>query len=442
MDTPFARRADDVVSGILKDVPAEYADAMWTIAPMIVQVYAEAGVGPLTPPPSTVAKRRVRSGLANGRRAARIRLTQTDQALFLMESLNERRVMEPIIGDATIATPTFTVKTFRARPVSKRAVRNIALSVYDRLEAELGRPAGLAGLFVDRASFVRSVAVARRTLAEISTFLKATSPKTVVVGSPMNPLARAMVLVARELGIPSVYIPHAPAANQPWYEDLATDFAGLRGVGEVDFYTDLGAAPDGLVSVGLPYLADTQIPKIDGSLPSVFAPSPVAAPLFKQLILFVADGAGDNVIVSPHPRQSVAMLRTQMPRAWKFATDTSTAELLQKGYPRVIVHNSGVALEALRLGIPAMHVELVGSPSTYVMYDSDAVASAASSDELATWCQSVATEDEREKLVAVARQWASPVGDASVDAGRALIGRAIAHGPRPAPLLDHWGTRA
>ena len=441
MNVPIARRADDVVSRIISDAPAEFSDALWTLAPMIVQVYAEAGIGTPDASRGTVFKRRARTGLANLRRAARIRLVSTEAALFLMESVNERRVMEPILGDDTLPVSSFTIRTFRARPVSTGHAKPVAASVYQRLTDEIGRPAGLAGVFIDRPSLTRNLAVAKRTLDEVRALLTQARPQAVVVGSPMNPLARAMVLVSRELGIPSVYIPHAPAANQPWYEDLATDYAGLRGMGEVDFYSALGAPTAGLTAVGLPYLTEADPPPLDASLPSVFAPSPIAAPLFKRLIDIVAEGAGDNVIVSPHPRQSVAVLRTQMPRTWKFASDVSTVELLERGHPRVIVHNSGVALEALRSGIPSIHIELEGSPSTYVMYDSGAVSTASSADALATLCSSVVSDEERVKLIDVARHWASPVGAESAEAGKALIARAVAEGPRSGPLLDHWKRR-
>lgn len=441
MNNPIARRADNAIADVLGRLPSDHVDAAWTLAPMIVQIYAEAGVGPLDPAFTTIVKRRVRSGLANARRAVRIRLTATDRAVFLMESVNERRVMEPIIGDETVPLPTLRMQTFRARPVATSRTRATADTMYDALVERLGRPDGLAGLFIDRKSLRRSVAVATRTIGEARAFLTSHGPSAVVVGSPMNPLARAMVLAARELSIPTIYLPHAPAANQPWYEDLATDYAGLRGVGEVDFYAELGAPREGLTTVGLPYLADAEPPVINPDLPTVFAPSPIAAPLFRKLIDTVAAGAGSNVLVSPHPRQSVAVLRTQMPRSWKFASDISTAELLRSGHPRVIVHNSGVALEALRLGIPAIHVELTGSPSTYVMYDSGAVTVAGSAEELRDLCGTVVTDDDRKKLISVASEWSSPIGEASVAAGRALVDRAIDEGPRPAPLLDHWGRR-
>ena len=58
------------------------------------------------------------------------------------------------------------------------------------------------------------------------------------------------MLAAREAGIATVYIPHAPVISDARLVDLPVDYAGLRGPAEVDHYEALGAPGERLAVVG------------------------------------------------------------------------------------------------------------------------------------------------------------------------------------------------
>ena len=68
--------------------------------------------------------------------------------------------------------------------------------------------------------------------------------------------ARALVLAAREAGIATVYIPHAPVISDARLVDLPVDYAGLRGPAEVDHYESLGAPGKRLTVVGNPAMGE------------------------------------------------------------------------------------------------------------------------------------------------------------------------------------------
>lgn len=61
-----------------------------------------------------------------------------------------------------------------------------------------------------------------------------TCPKSLTITNPSHPILRAAILASRDLGIPTVYLPHASAS--PLYPVINTDYALLEGKDALDVY--------------------------------------------------------------------------------------------------------------------------------------------------------------------------------------------------------------
>jgi hypothetical protein len=358
--------------------------------------------------------------------------------LFVAVTENQARVQHPVarrVG-AIAPVPRRLLRRRRRRGrLERRATRASA-----ELLAEI-RTAGL-GLPIDPAEMLFMFLFAARCLASARVLLTALEPSAVVVGSMHGAPARALCRLARELGVPSVYLPHAPVIARAQLADLPVDYAGLRGPQEVAYYRGRGADPSLLESIGDPSLAPAEPPPIEDGLPPVFAPSPQGDTQEAELIELAREVLPE-AMVTPHPRSNVRLLEELAPSGWR-VWKGRTYDLLRRGPPTVIQHGSGVALEALGLGIPVIELSYPGKPANYPFAAEPyvrMVSDRASLEEaVREGGQDARNRAAREKLTGWAHEWSWPLGDEAAERGGRLIREAASAGPRPAPIWDAWSA--
>ncbi len=434
---------DSVIDSFLSgNGDTDLCRAIWILRPMMAQAYAMTSKSIIGPAKAVdIAKRRVRATAAAFRRVARVAVWEADGAIYLAETINERRAMQGTFGSESMSHRAASFRTTRMhlfeRPPGAETVQELG----DSIRATLGFPTNPSALFVDHRSFAHAVAVADRSYRVAVQFLSRVRPKSLVVATQQNVLVRGAILAARDLGIPSIYFPHAPVAHVPWYEDLPTDYVGLRGVGEQDFYTAFGVDESLLNITGVPAIGEVEPPEIDPELPSLVALSPIAPASLRRFI-DVVGSVVPRAVVAPHPRQSRTLVKRFIPAEWEMSDGGLTIDLIRLGHPRLILHNSGVAWESLRMGIPTIHVALAGSAPSYAMFGDGAIDEASNADELSVLVERpLPSIEERQRIVDAAMYWGGPLGEESRALARGLIRRAQDEGPRPGPIWDRWGDR-
>ena len=154
--------------------------------------------------------------------------------------------------------------------------------------------------------------------AHFEAALRAVAPRAAVVATTHSAHARALVLAAREAGIATIYIPHAPVISDARLVDLPVDYAGLRGPAEVDHYEALGAPGERLAVVGNAALGE------QGPGPSEAAPARAGAGHrrgrsrgLRATIELAHSVLGERCVLSPHPRTDHDSLRELMPDGWR-----------------------------------------------------------------------------------------------------------------------------
>jgi hypothetical protein len=361
---------------------------------------------------------------------------EAGDAVFACRSTNQARALRKPI--AVLGIPH---GIRNARP-GWRALRSLGRQAQARgeeLVQSIGRlPQGLSELDIAY-GFLASAAMFCRAEAAVT----ARNPRVVVIGSVHGLAHRALAVVARDHGIPSVYIPHAPVLTNAHLVDLPVDYAALRGPEEVDHYAHFGVDP-GLLDV----VGDTSIgralkpPDLDLDRPAVFAPSPDPPHQLTAVISLIASATTEPIVLSPHPRSDVRFLRSIVPDSWS-VWEERTLELLQAGPPLLIQHSSGVALEALQLGIPVIELAFPGRAPSYPFIRQPYVCSVSNTDDLAAALLNArgARDSERVAMMEWSRRWVASVGPDAAAAAVALIDHARTAGPRPTPIWDAWSSR-
>lgn len=255
--------------------------------------------------------------------------------------------------------------------------------------------------------------------------------------------ARGSILAAREFGVPSIYIPHAPLADNVEYADLPTDWVGLRGIAEFDYYSRRGAIRGRTVIVGDPSQDIIHVPsELSGSL--VLALSPWPPVLLKRMMRMVdsATAPRTNVVLAPHPRSNRRRLRKMMPPHWDLWED-STQRLLDKGPRAVIQHSSGVSWDALRRGIPTVELRMDQKLPNYPAIQAPYVHFVSTVEELQDVVRNLdstlPTDLARDDSIAWARRWCAYEGAAATERAVHLVRRVEECGQAAHPVLDFWG---
>jgi hypothetical protein len=283
------------------------------------------------------------------------------------------------------------------------------------------------------------------SLAYFEEILNTARPNLVVVASQHDPRVRALLLLARKRGVASIYFPHAPLARNPQYADVPTDFAGMRGPGEVrTLKTELPEFHEESVwVVGNPAVDGDACPDVDREKPGIMALSNVPSDHIRQEMQMVADAGYGDMVVAPHPAAKIGVIERHLPSGWSLARDNGTRDLLLEGHPYLIQSGSGVALESLALGIPTVELTTgVGFPNYYFI-DERYVYFVSTSKELsAIWgslLDSGAEASKRARWIEWAEYWCAYTGSVAADKALGLLEEADDKGQQADAVLDGWG---
>lgn len=363
-----------------------------------------------------------------------------DQAVFVMDTSRHRWVLEPLLGATPSGRPPARVAPRRlpvpgVTAMSRRGVELADAFVEMLIREEVVAPLPIRNLYDSFLTTLRYLATTDRMLDELR-------PRAVVIATNHNIPSRALAFAARRHGIPTVFFPHAPMIRDERFSDIPADFAGMRGEAEIDRLVALNVGPDRLEVVGDPSLDVLTQPPIDPDGPVAFAlPSILTDEEVRVTVEWVRAAAGDNVVVSPHPRQGEAYARRFAPEGWTVWNDR-TMGLLRKGPPVVIQQSSGVAVESMLLGLPTLQIDLPQHQPNYPALDPEHVRFIGSADQaVAAVADARADSADAERSQAIVdwgRRWSAYQGAEAVERSWAVIQRAVTEGATPAWLNDAW----
>jgi len=198
------------------------------------------------------------------------------------------------------------------------------------------------------------------TQARIQTLLDAHRVRTVVVGSTEHTYARLLIAEARRRGIPSVYVPHAPAATNRIYADLPADYSLLGYTGDARYYAALGAVNNQMPVIGDPFLNCLEQNAFGDSVVVFATTAPWArceAALRRTLQELSRSLATTRhrLLVAPHPRDrttSEAVARSLSLQVLHDRTETAFYRYRVAGM--ITERASGSAILAARRGVPVV----------------------------------------------------------------------------------------
>jgi len=360
-----------------------------------------------------------------------LRCVQVGSTLYVGTGSNQWRSLEPIVERASLDE----VPAVELRPRSLVGIDSPVTEVVRALGDAIGSDPATERMVT------RAARKAQRGLRRAATVLDAAEITRVVVATQHEAEVRAFICEARRRGIPTVYIPHAPLSASVIYDDLPVDLAALRGASEVAHYARLGAEISGLVVVGNPGIGASRPPSIDARMPVVLALSWPIDEAMLAAIAVVYEAVGDDVIVAPHPALSRRRLSEVLPDTWKVLSDRfRTWDLLRLGPWCVIQASSGVAAEALYLGLETIELAFPGRPAAYRFLTEPAVRFAEDSVELRSQVEAaraaIGNATRRQAVREHATRWCSTSGDAAISDALKVIRSPVAS---RSPLLDLWG---
>lgn len=377
------------------------------------------------------ASRTMLAGLRRGRGAT---LTTVGDVLFVHEGANPAATLGPVIDGLAAARGVRPVAHSVRPPLAR-----LAQGLRARREAERAAARELHAAVPG--SLTRALQAAVRAQARAEATLDTVRPRLVVLASQHSTSSRSLIRAARNRSIPTAYLPHAPVADTYQYRDLPTDFAGLRGDREVDFYRSLGATRDAAV-VGNPQGSVLPPARLEPSGPVVFAPRPQSPEQVRAQVIDVA-AAAPEVVVSPHPRmRGKARYEGLWPAHWA-VHEGWTVELFREGPPCVIQRSSGVAWEAMAHGVPVIELATDSAdPPAYLVIREPFARVCRSGADLRTAVvdarRAAGDPAARERLMSWAGEWCAATGEEAVTRAAAWV-ESCALAPRPGgPLLDHW----
>lgn len=267
-------------------------------------------------------------------------------------------------------------------------------------------------------------------------------PRVVVLGSTEHAYLRLLVNRARIRGIPSVYVPHAPAATNRIYADLPADFCLLGYQGDADYYATLGIKSEQCEVIGDP-LAAPRGPLDD---PAGETTSDHGVLLFStgadrpasqlQDALEAVSGAahrlGLDLLVAPHPRDREAAIRATRRLALPlYQGRTVEVFTTHRVVAQVSEHNSGALLYGIQQGIPVFRWT---GPANYVFEEACRVQSL--EEQPSQLLRLLGRSLPHGRLRAVPpSEWSSVPGQQAAKAREEFIGRSLSC---IGPALDSW----
>lgn len=367
--------------------------------------------------------------------------TLQGDVLFVYDQVNPRRTLEAII--AARANAGVDASSAVAQPT--RARRLAAWTKLSRTQATSTKAALADRGLRAPARLSETLLAAARAVTRAEAVVATHDLKAVVVATQHGTSARAYLHCARNAGLPTVYIPHAPVADNVQYRDLPCDYVGLRGAGEVGFYQDLGVQGQ-LDVVGNPAatVLTSNSAVVDGGANErpVFAPSPVPVAQLRPQVDLIRRVFGAEVTLAPHPAMQG---REEYAALWPDWTvhDGRTLELLQAGVPFLVQSSSGVAWEAIAHGVATVELSLDGEPARYPFIHEPEIPHVRDENELRKAFDDAMQEPAgaRSERVALAKHWCSESGEVAAASGAELIERAVEEGAASDMIWDGWRPR-
>lgn len=262
--------------------------------------------------------------------------------------------------------------------------------------------------------------------------------KVLVVATQHNAAVRSMLRSAHHAGVRTIYLPHAPLASNIAYQDLPVNHALLRGPAEVEIYQLGGANQAGLMVVGdpsLPVLRDNSQAHSDQI---VVAGSPNLDRDLGFLIPILNEAGLTQIVISPHPRVKGRI--RGYPSSYRLSSHRTTADLLHSEGAKVLIQsNSGVGLDALRMGIPVIDLRAQGARPIYPFLEDPVVLTAASGGELDLLIKSLpASKDASTAARRLAEQWSARLDGEPAKLAAEAIRNLTGQSPLPPLIMDTW----
>ena len=350
---------------------------------------------------------------------------------------NERRALDAVFDhlgwqESPTAAPA-PASSRRARKLRRKA-QALAEGLVDQMrEEEVELPLPSSRVY---ARFLK----AADSVATLEAVVASSGPLVAAVPSMHSLVARALVWVARQAAVPSVYVPHAPSIGLLELEELPVDYAALRGRMEVERFAEHGVDPGRLEVAGNPTVDEARLAELDLGRPPVLALSPFSEDMLVPLVDLVRSVL-DDAVVAPHPRMDRDSVASLCPAGWEI-WGGRTYDLLKSGPPMLIQCSSGVALESLHLGIPTIQLAFPGAVA-YPFLREPQVPHASSPAELRAAIDearaAAASPARREELLEWARAWSHPSGAEAAARVATLLESAAGAAP-PGPIWDHWSA--
>jgi hypothetical protein len=366
-------------------------------------------------------------------------LTAVGPYVFLSTSVQHDRVLQPII-DALVPSVGASRRVHLPRLGPWAFI--VAVRAAVRFERELDRDHTLARLTGDGAFrwAVHQTAVLQARAERLMRGRHA--PDVLVVATQHGATTRAVLAAAnRSIRVRTVYVPHAPLADNVFYDDLPAHWALLRGPAEVRAYAAAGVDAGRLSAVGDPSIpAPAGVAPRDGRRVLYALSTDHVGSLTNDYAMMVAAGLTE-VEVSMHPRlRDRADLLALIPAGWSLNPSSSTYQrMAEEPFAAVVQHGSGLGLEALALGLPVIELCNPGrTPNYHYTTDPEVPIVATASqlaDALVRAVRSPAADEARQVYAA---EWTVAFGPtAAASAAEALV--AVLAAPRPKRLLlDGW----
>jgi hypothetical protein len=265
--------------------------------------------------------------------------------------------------------------------------------------------------------------------------------RRVLVATQHSTPARALIVAARERHLPSVYVPHAPFAANPFYWDLPADYAGLWGPLEKDLYTEMGADPERMCVIGsmmhdIDAPADSPVALSEGSPKVLVAPSAWPEQQVSHFVRSCAQAIGGRFAIAPHPRNDRDRLAREAPIEALVLSGVAAEHLRE--FTVLVQCSSGVALEGLLAGLNVIEFNPFGGSPNYPFIREPHVVVANTETDLrsALLNETINGEQTRRRLNREwARRWCAHTG---CDAHERLKQFLAATTPQSIPVLDGW----
>lgn len=264
------------------------------------------------------------------------------------------------------------------------------------------------------------------------------SPRIVITASTELAFSRLAVSACRELEVPTMYVPHAPTANNRIYADIPHDYAALRGVADWTYYASLGAKTGRATVVGDQSFDVSPIRSHSNPPVLLFATGFGSSDTLEDSIKAVQRSIGPfvRIVLAPHPRGRNRALRIARKLAVEVVPNslrTAQALTLLNVALAVTEHSSGVALEILAHGVP---VRSLSSQPNYLYEEELGVNPIERAELVETLVQSIEDADTFRGRRVDVTQYIAATGDKATRAICEAIAKPLA--PQPDGMLDSW----